>query len=472
MTTQTRSCRRVPELVPQRLPVGELRRVEAGHVAGEVEVLLGPVADRREVGAEAVRNDVVGVADEQRPVAHAPVPSDVLDHLGVVVGCQVGLVRAAILHRQPADEVCEPHVCRSLLLGVLVQVVVELPRLIADPEVVLLRLDEVVEDHEVREQDLVHPPPGLEAVEVVLGRLRLDVARLVGQMLAGRMDPLTLALEHPGDRVLRQPIDFEIGMEPAQLFGDRHVALGVAEPDRRADVQGAPAAAATAAPPGAVARSHPLADRLRALGEIAQQQVDLHGVASLGNVARALEAHEGAAGQLGERGAGVVGANGVVASVDHQGRATDLGGQLAHAGLVGEPRRELGRHQRLGVGLERPADRVLALLGGVRLGENLGEEELEEVLVVLEPVVAVPLLPAAVGLVPVGELLLGRSARHSRGQRQGRRDEHHRRRRVRGGHAASSRDRSAPRESETSTARSVPVASMHASASSAYSCST
>ena len=199
----------------QLLPVGELRRVEAGHVAGEVEVLLGPVADRRKVGAEALRNDVVGVADEQRPVPKAPVPSDVLDHLGVVVGREIGLVRAAVLHRQPADEVREPHVCRPLLLGVLVQVVVELPGLIADPEVVLVRLDEVVKDHEVREQDLVHPPPGLEAVEVVLGGLRLDVARFVGEMLAGRMDPLALALEHLGDRILRKPIDLEIGMEPA-----------------------------------------------------------------------------------------------------------------------------------------------------------------------------------------------------------------------------------------------------------------
>jgi len=91
----------------------------------------------------------------------------------------------------------------------------------------------------------------------------------------------------------------------------------------------------------------------------------------------------------------------------------------------GKPRRELGRDHDLGVGLERPADRVLALLGGVGLREDLGEEELEEVLVVLEPVVAVPLLPAAVRLVPLLELLLGGSARHSWGQRQGRRDEHH-----------------------------------------------
>ncbi len=63
------------------------------------------------------------------------------------------------------------------------QVVVELPGLVADPEVVVLVADEVVEDHEVREQDLVHPPDGLEAVQVVLGGLALHVTGLVGQVM-------------------------------------------------------------------------------------------------------------------------------------------------------------------------------------------------------------------------------------------------------------------------------------------------
>ena len=93
---------------------------------------------------------------------------------------------AAVLHRQPADEVGQPDVGGLLLLGVLVQVVVELPRLVADPEVVLLVADDVVEDHEVREQDLVHAADRLEAVQVVLGGLALDVAGLVGEVGARR----------------------------------------------------------------------------------------------------------------------------------------------------------------------------------------------------------------------------------------------------------------------------------------------
>ena len=45
---------------------------------------------------------------------------------------------AAVGHRQPADEVRQPDVGRALQLGVLVQVVVDLPGLVADPEVVAL----------------------------------------------------------------------------------------------------------------------------------------------------------------------------------------------------------------------------------------------------------------------------------------------------------------------------------------------
>ena len=119
-----------------------------------------------------------------------------LDHLRVVVGGDEGLTLSAVGHRQPTHEVGQPDVGRALLLGVLVQVVVELPCLVADPEVVLLLADEVVEDHEVREQDLVHPPDRLEAVEIVLGRLALDVMRLVRKLGARRVDSLAARLEH------------------------------------------------------------------------------------------------------------------------------------------------------------------------------------------------------------------------------------------------------------------------------------
>jgi hypothetical protein len=91
---------------------------------------------------------------------------------------------------------------------------------------------EIVEDHEVGEQDLVHASPGVEAMEIVLRRLGLHVARLVRQLRAQGVDPLTLGLEHPGDRVLGEPVDLEVGHEPPQLLGDRDVTPCVPEPDR------------------------------------------------------------------------------------------------------------------------------------------------------------------------------------------------------------------------------------------------
>jgi hypothetical protein len=61
----------------------------------------------------------------------------VLDHLGVVVRGEERLVLTAVRHRQPPHEVGQPHVGGPLLLGVLMQVVVELPGLVADPQVVV-----------------------------------------------------------------------------------------------------------------------------------------------------------------------------------------------------------------------------------------------------------------------------------------------------------------------------------------------
>ena len=106
--------RAVAELGAQALAVSQLGLVEAGDVAGEVEVALGPLADPAEARAEAPADDVVGVADEDRPVADLRVIADVLDHLGVVVRRHGCLPLAVLGHRQPADEVRQPGEGRAL----------------------------------------------------------------------------------------------------------------------------------------------------------------------------------------------------------------------------------------------------------------------------------------------------------------------------------------------------------------------
>ena len=228
------------QLVAERVAIAELGRVEGGDVAGEVEARLRPVADRRQLGREALRDDVVGIADEDRAVAQARVAGHVLDHLAVGVGGEERLVLAAVGHRQHADEVGEPDVGRGLELRVLVQEVVDLPRLVGDPDVERLLADEVVEDHEVRAEDLVEAAQHLEGVERVLAGLAVDARGLRGQVGARRMDELAARLEHRRHRRLGEPVDLEARDEPPQLARDRDVAPGVAEPDRRRGEQRPP----------------------------------------------------------------------------------------------------------------------------------------------------------------------------------------------------------------------------------------
>jgi hypothetical protein len=251
-----------------------------------------------------------------------------------------------------------------------VQVVVELPGLVADPQVVLVAGHQVLEDHEVGDEDLVHRPPGLEAVEVVLGRLALDVARLVGQERTGGMDPLAVRLEDLRHRVLGQPVDLEVRVQLAQLVGDGDVALRVAQPDGGGDEEGALPARPPSHPP--LRRGCRRVDRV---DEPLQQQVHLDRVACVGEVPGTFEAHEATVRAFGQLDRPRVGRDGVLVAGDHQNGAANAGAE-AHERLADLLRRAephaLGRvDQRLGRRLQPPADAVLDLLGGVRFVERL-----------------------------------------------------------------------------------------------------
>src|SRR5687768_12701942 len=111
--------------------------------------------------------------------------------------------------------------------------------------------------------------------------------------------------------MLGEPVDLEVGLEPPQLVGDRSIALRVAEPDRRGDVERAL---------GARLAAHPATRWWRWLHEVAQQQVDLDRVADVGTVPRSLEQDERAACLLGEGDAATRARDRVVRSLDHQDR--------------------------------------------------------------------------------------------------------------------------------------------------------
>ncbi len=105
----------------------------ARDLADELEVPLDPVADDRQPRPERAGHHVVGLADEQRAVADGWEALDLLEHQRVEVGGEERLALAALGQRQPADEVGEEDERRALVLRVLVQEVVDVPRLVADP---------------------------------------------------------------------------------------------------------------------------------------------------------------------------------------------------------------------------------------------------------------------------------------------------------------------------------------------------
>ncbi len=338
----------IAELGAQRLAVGELGGVEAGDVAGELEVRLGPLADGRQVRSERVGHDVVGIADEDRAVTQPAVARPLLDHLGVVVGGQGGLVLATVGHRQPADEVGHPGELEVLQFGVLVEEVVDVPGLVADHEVVVLVGDDVVEHHEVVDEDLVHPADRLEGVEVVLGRLVLDVGRLVGQPLRCRVDSLAAIFEDLGDRVLGEPVDLQVGVELPQLGGDGNVAQGMAESDRRGDVQRL-LRSAGCTHPGARLRSW-----VDHVDELLDQLVDDDGIAKVWAMAAAPDRDDRSPGRSGDGDACRVLAQAVLVAVDDEDGARHLRIEVVWLDRNCTRRRQLRIDQRLDVDLPTP----------------------------------------------------------------------------------------------------------------------
>jgi hypothetical protein len=72
-----------------------------------------------------------------------------------------------------------------------------------------------VKHHEVGQQNLIHPPDRLEAVQIMLCRFALDMAGFVGQEPACWMNMFITGLQDRSHRMLGEPIDLKIRMELA-----------------------------------------------------------------------------------------------------------------------------------------------------------------------------------------------------------------------------------------------------------------
>src|SRR5215467_12086030 len=291
----------VAQLRAQGGAVGEGPRVEVEGVPGEAEVLPRPLPHVREVGAELAIEHVLLVAHQEGQVAHVGMEAKVVDVLRVLLPTADELGRRAVLpHGEHADEVGEEGVGCPLEIRILVEEVVEIPALVADPEIVALALHHVGEGHEVRREDLVHVPQRVEGVELVIGRPALEVLALVLEEARSGMQPFPPVADDAVGGVGGEEVDDDLGMPLAEPPGDGEIALDVPEPDRAREPEHAP----LALPGGASGRRRRCDDpslgggrdgglgHLATKHEIANEMVDLHGVAAEEAVAAAVEGDE------------------------------------------------------------------------------------------------------------------------------------------------------------------------------------
>ena len=373
----------VAELRPQGGAVAQGAGIEVEGVAGEAEVLPRPLPHVREIGAELAIEHVLLVADQDRQVAHVGMEAQVVDVLRVLLPAADELGGGPVLpHRQQADEVGEEGVGRPLEIGILVEEVVEVPPLVADPQVVALALDHVGEGHEVRGHDLVHVPQRVERVELVIGGPALEVPGLVLEQARGRVQALAPVLDDAVGRIAGEEVDDDVGIERPQPPGDREVALDVPEPDRAREPEHAPPAV-PGRPPG---RRRRIGRGNRARGggrdrglrdllpehEVADEAVDLHRVAAEQPVAAPLEGDQAGSGDRRDHLLRVrVGDDLVVGPVERQGGDPDLAEQVVQVDAVDRAQR---LDQDLGGGLAGPGHAVLDPLERVRLREDALEQ--------------------------------------------------------------------------------------------------
>ena len=116
-------------------------------------------------------------------------------------------------------------------------VVIDVPGLVGDHQIVIARIDGILEDHEVFDQHLVHAPDGLEAVQLMLARFQFDMPRFAGQLCTQGVHALAAGFQQPRHRILRQPVHLQIRMQLAQFPRDGNVTPPMAKSYGRREIE-------------------------------------------------------------------------------------------------------------------------------------------------------------------------------------------------------------------------------------------
>ena len=119
-----------------------------------------------------------------------------VNHLGVVIGREIGFPKAVLRNRHPADKIGEPRDGRLFQFRRFMPVVIDVPRFVSDHEVILLYLQHLLKNHEVFDQDFVHAADRLERIQVVFSGIFFDVGAFVGQKPAGRVRFFTIGVQN------------------------------------------------------------------------------------------------------------------------------------------------------------------------------------------------------------------------------------------------------------------------------------
>jgi hypothetical protein len=252
-----------------------------------------------------------------------------------------------------------------------VQVVVEVPAFVGDPQVVRLCFHHVGEGHEVGRHDFVHVPHGVEGVQLVVARGPvLEVRALVEQEVRRRVQSLSQRLDDAAGRVTGEEVDGRVGIRLAQRPRDGHVALDVPETDGAGEPEDPALRRARRRARGGFALDHGRHDVRRdgtVEHEVADEPVDLDRLATHHAVAPALERDEpGARDRLREASPVVVRDDRVLRAVNDERRHGDLRQQIPDVVFRDLPDR---LDEDLGRALSHPLDAVLHAFERVRLGQ-------------------------------------------------------------------------------------------------------
>ena len=267
-------------------------------------------------------------------------------------------------------------------------VMIDIPRLVCDHEIVVTLIHGVLEDHEVRDQHLIHAADRLEAMKIVLARFQFDVTRLACQTCAERMDTFAAGIEQARDGILCQPVHLQVGVMLAQFAGDGDITPSMPKADRRGQIQCA------LGPFGSARRRLRRGDAEPAIQKIHDQGIAFCRDAAKRVVAAARDRHELRPRHLGDKLRASMRYDVIIVAVDHQNRAAY---SAIHC-LADVKCRVVssldGVDEHLATRPACPFDAILDLLGRVRFGEDVADEVLGKVSIVGKPVTAVPLFPA------------------------------------------------------------------------------